>query len=151
MSNIIELIANEAGPLICCQFLKWNNPSSIFGTVKVIIFRDIRMRTWKLFSQQYRDWSDCTDMQASLALYWWQRLITFSSDRIRAKWMHCHTHTTELSHFKQETLFHYCPLFKYKGYFRKFKKSLLFLMSNFSTKFFFNLLKMDCPWQADGC
>ena len=30
-------------------------------------------------------WSDCTDMQAGLALYWWQMLITFSSSRLRVK------------------------------------------------------------------
>ena len=33
--------------------------------------------------QQYRAWSDCTDVQACLDLYWWPRLITFSSSRIR--------------------------------------------------------------------
>ena len=26
------------------------------------------------------------DMQTGLALYWWQRLITFNSDRIRVKY-----------------------------------------------------------------
>ena len=34
---------------------------------------------------QYRAWSDCTDVQVGLALYWRQRLITFNSSRIRAK------------------------------------------------------------------
>ena len=29
--------------------------------------------------------SDCMDVQASLALYWWQRLITFASSRIKVK------------------------------------------------------------------
>ena len=33
----------------------------------------------KLGSQQYRAWSACMDVKASLALYWWQRLITFGS------------------------------------------------------------------------
>ena len=32
-----------------------------------------------MVSEQYRAWSDCTEMQAGLALYWWQRLITVSS------------------------------------------------------------------------
>ena len=30
-------------------------------------------------------WADCTDVRARLSLYWWQRLITFSSRRIRVK------------------------------------------------------------------
>ena len=34
-------------------------------------------------SQQYRAWSDCTEVQAGLALYWWQRLLTFCVGRIR--------------------------------------------------------------------
>ena len=37
----------------------------------------------KLVSQQYRAWLDCTDVQAGLALYWWQSLITFGVGRIR--------------------------------------------------------------------
>ena len=37
----------------------------------------------KLVSQQYRAWSDCTDVQAGLALYCWQKLITLGSSRIR--------------------------------------------------------------------
>ena len=28
-------------------------------------------------SQQYRTWSDCTDVHAGLVLYWWQRLTRF--------------------------------------------------------------------------
>ena len=43
------------------------------------------MRIFKLVSQQYRAWSDCTHVQAGLALYWWQRLITFASSRLKAK------------------------------------------------------------------
>ena len=41
------------------------------------------MRTWKLVSQQYRAWLDCMDMQADLAVYWWQRPITFGVSRFR--------------------------------------------------------------------
>ena len=41
------------------------------------------MGTLKLVSQQYRAWSDCTEVQAGLALYWWQRLIASGSSRIR--------------------------------------------------------------------
>ena len=64
------------------KFLKWNNPSSIFGTVH-FHFRDIKIRTWSWVSQQYRAWSDCMNVQACLALYWWQRLISLGSSRIR--------------------------------------------------------------------
>ena len=39
--------------------------------LSIIIFRDIRMRTFKLVNQQFRAWSDCTNVQAGLALYWW--------------------------------------------------------------------------------
>ena len=41
------------------------------------------MKNLKLVDQQYRAWSECTDVQASQALYWWQRLIAFGSDRTR--------------------------------------------------------------------
>ena len=51
--------------------------------LSIIIFRDIKMRTWKLVYQQYKAWSDCQDVQAGLALCWWQRLIIFGSIRIR--------------------------------------------------------------------
>ena len=64
------------------NFLKWNNPTSIFGDVQYN-FRDIKMRTEKFVSQQYRGWLDCTDVQAGLTLYWWHRLITFGCSRIR--------------------------------------------------------------------
>ena len=36
-----------------------------------------------MVSQQYRALSNCTDVQAGLALYWWQKLITFGVGRIR--------------------------------------------------------------------
>ena len=65
------------------EFLKWNNPTSILE-LSIIIFRDIKIKT-KLDSQQYRAWSDCTDVQAGLALYWSQRLFTFGVGRIRVK------------------------------------------------------------------
>ena len=54
----------------------WNCPLSFMG------YQDENL---KLVSQQYRAWSDCTDVQAGLAQYWWQRLITFSVGRIRVK------------------------------------------------------------------
>ena len=55
--------------------LKWNNPPSIFDTVHY----------QKLVSHQYIAWSDCADVQAGLALYWWQMLIIFGVGRIRVK------------------------------------------------------------------
>ena len=59
-----------------------------FSALSIIIFRDIKMKTWKLVSQQYRACSDYTDVQAGLALiYWWQRLPTFGVDRIRVNKM----------------------------------------------------------------
>ena len=60
------------------------NPYS-FLALSIIIFRDIQYENLKLVSQQYRAWSDCKDVQAGLALYWWQRLITFGVGRIRVK------------------------------------------------------------------
>ena len=54
------------------EFLKWNNTPSSFGTIH-FHFSDIQMRT-KLVSQQYTciAWADWADVQAGLALYWWQ-------------------------------------------------------------------------------
>ena len=34
-------------------------------------------------NHQYRVWSDFTDVQTGQALYWWQRLVTFSYSRER--------------------------------------------------------------------
>ena len=50
-----------------------------FLELSIIILRiSIReLKVEKVVSQQYRAWSNWTDVQASLALYWWQRLITF--------------------------------------------------------------------------
>ena len=65
-----------------------------FLELSIIIFRDIKdkTRSWSAnilepgqTAQMYRAWSDCMDVQPVLALYWWQRLITFSSIRIRVK------------------------------------------------------------------
>ena len=38
-------------------------------------------------SQQYRAWSDCTNVQAGLALYWWQSLllVVISMGRVKIK------------------------------------------------------------------
>ena len=41
----------------------------------------------KLVSQQYKILSDCTAVQADLALCWWPKLITFGSSRIRVDWL----------------------------------------------------------------
>ena len=50
--------------------------------VSIIIFRDIRMKLEVDEPTLYRTWSDYTNIQAGLALYWWQRLITFGSSRV---------------------------------------------------------------------
>ena len=66
------------------KFLKWNNPSYIYGTFWYN-FKVYQDEILKLVSQQIRAWSDYTDVQAGLALYWWQRLIIFGVGRIRVK------------------------------------------------------------------
>jgi hypothetical protein len=38
-----------------------------------------------MVSQQLRAWSDCIDVKAGLALYWWQRQTTFATSRQRVK------------------------------------------------------------------
>jgi hypothetical protein len=43
-----------------------------FGTVHYH-FKGYQDENIKLVSQQYRDWPDFTDVQAGLALFWWQR------------------------------------------------------------------------------
>ena len=65
-------------------FRKWTCPPSIFGAVHYHIWEN-QDKNLKLASQQYRAWSVCMDVQAGLALYWWQRLITLSTSRIRVK------------------------------------------------------------------
>ena len=42
-----------------------------------------------LVSQKYRAWSDCSDVQAGLALYRWQRQITFGEGGIRVNALNC--------------------------------------------------------------
>ena len=56
------------------ELLKWHDP---FLELFIITFYGYQDENFKLVSQQYRAWSDCTEVQAGLALYWWQRLITF--------------------------------------------------------------------------
>ena len=73
---------------ICRHVLTFNLLNFLNGIIhlsflelSIIIFREIKKRTWScsIVSQQYRAWSDCTDMQDGLTLYWWQRLITSSA------------------------------------------------------------------------
>ena len=65
------------------------NPTpSIFGKVHYHC-KEYLDENMKMLSQQYGAWSDSTDVQSGLALYWWQRLITFGVGRIRVK-SHCH-------------------------------------------------------------
>ena len=83
------------------EFLKWNSPSYIFGTFHNQ-FRDIKMKTWKLVTQQHRAWSDCMDVQADMALYWCQRLITFGVGRIRVKWIYPRPRVSNLKEWEQK-------------------------------------------------
>ena len=54
----------------------WNEIIHLtFLALSIIILEISRLKTWS--------WSECTDVQAGLALYCWQRLITFGSGRIR--------------------------------------------------------------------
>ena len=63
-------------------FNPFHAKTSIFATVHYH-FKGYQDGNLKLVSQQYRAWSDCTEEQASLALYWWQSLITFGVGRIK--------------------------------------------------------------------
>ena len=63
--------------------------------VHLPLFRTVHYHFWgyqvenlKMVSQQYRAWTDCTNVPAGLALYWWQRLITFGSSRLRVNKLH---------------------------------------------------------------
>ena len=58
------------------EFLKLNNPPSIYGTIH---FKGYQDENLKLVSQEYRA---SMDVQAGLALYWWERLVTFGVGRI---------------------------------------------------------------------
>ena len=49
-------------------FHKWNNPPSFFGIVHYR-FQGYQNENMMLVSQEYRAWSDCTDVQAGLAIY----------------------------------------------------------------------------------
>ena len=60
---------------------KWSN----FGTVHHH-FKGYQDENLKLDIEQYRAWLDCTDVQVGLAIYWWQRLVTFAFSRIRVKY-----------------------------------------------------------------
>ena len=59
------------------EFLKWNNPPSIYGTFHYQ-FKGYQDENLMLVSP-----GQTARMQSGLALYWWQRLITLGIDRIR--------------------------------------------------------------------
>ena len=65
-------------------------------------FEGYQGESLKLVSQQNRAWSDCTDVQAGLALFWWPRLITFGFSRIRVTANHFHLKQDE--GFKEDSL-----------------------------------------------
>ena len=68
------------------EFLtEWNSIIRLpFLALSIIILR-VQGGNLNLVSQQYRAWSYCTGVHAGLALYWWQKLITFGVGRIRVK------------------------------------------------------------------
>ena len=51
-----------------------------FLQLSIIIFTDMKMSSWCWSANSIEPGMD---VQADLALYWWQRLITFCSNRIR--------------------------------------------------------------------
>ena len=59
------------------------DPLSISG-IAHYHFKRYQDEIFKMVSQQYRAWSDCPDMLAGLAIYFWQRLITLGSSRVRS-------------------------------------------------------------------
>ena len=68
-----------------------------FLPLSIIIFEGYQDENLKMVSQQYRAWSDCTAVQAGLALYWWQRLIIFGVGRIRVNTVTCIRQSQPLS------------------------------------------------------
>ena len=71
-------IAHSA-TLICC-FLRWNKPPCTLALSIIILVIKLEVG---LNQQYYRAWSECMDVQADQALYWWQRIITYSSSSVR--------------------------------------------------------------------
>ena len=68
------------------NFLKFNGITHlIFLELSIFVFRDIKIKTWSWSANRSYDraWSD---VQAGLAIYWWQRLITFDSGWIRVNY-----------------------------------------------------------------
>ena len=62
-----------------------------FGTIHYQ-FQAYKGEHLKLVSQQDRAWSDCTVVQAGLALHFWERLIYFGSSRIKVKTLYTLKH-----------------------------------------------------------
>jgi hypothetical protein len=64
--------------MICCWFLCFE-----FWDSK---FRDFNIKIQEFSKvKQFRAWSNCIYVQTGLALYWWQRLITFNASRLNVK------------------------------------------------------------------
>jgi hypothetical protein len=65
------------------KFLRHNVPFSYLSIVIIGIFEwKSKVGKPKVY-RVYRAWYDCTVLQAGLALYWWQRLVSFGSSRLR--------------------------------------------------------------------
>ena len=67
------------------DFFKWTCPPFVLD-LSIDNFKDIKTKIRSCSdNSKCRTLSDCKEVQAGLALYWWQRLITFSSSKIRVK------------------------------------------------------------------
>ena len=114
-SNLVfihpENMAKKYGWLLkisCCnhdlnlypaEFLKWNNPTSIYGTTHYY-FRDTKMRIWS--------WSDTSiepGQTARTCQLSWQRLITSSSRRIRVISVYYYKYSVLALYIKLTVLF----------------------------------------------
>ena len=83
--------------LLTCMYMHKINPDTAdsfnglvhfpFLELSIISFGEYHDENLKLVSQQYRTSSDCTDVKAGLVLNRWQRLSTYSSSRVRIKYI----------------------------------------------------------------
>ena len=66
-------------------------PNFMNGKIQLVHYhlKGYQAGNLNLVSQQYTAWPDCTDVQAGLAIYWWQRLIIFVVVRIRVNMVLC--------------------------------------------------------------
>ena len=80
----------------------------------IIIFRDIKMRTWSWSATSVKPGQTAQMCRLAMALYWWQRLITFCSSRIRVNiltsgWNIKHVQDPYKKHTSKLILLHFTP------------------------------------------